>query len=71
MHPDRPHVIRANFFIKEIFMDNICSYKKCLTCPIKTCWTGEVARTHGKDDYEAHLKMLDEAEENLNNEEFI
>lgn len=52
-------------------MDNICSYQKCLTCPIKTCWTGEVARTQGMEGYEAHLKMLDAAEERLDAEEFI
>lgn len=42
--------------------NNMCSYESCLTCSSPFCQTGQIARRDGKDAYEAHLAMLDEAE---------
>lgn len=50
-------------------MENSCSYQKCLTCSSQMCWTGKVARSQGEKGYDAHIKMLDEAERILENEE--
>jgi len=49
-------------------MEGNCSYQRCLTCSIKTCWTGEIARSQGKKGYDAHIKMLDDAETRLHSE---
>lgn len=49
-------------------MENTCSYQKCLTCSIDTCWTGEIARSQGIEGYNEHIKMLDEAEMRLHSE---
>lgn len=38
-----------------------CHYQKCLHCPHKECWTGQVAREQGKKGYKEFMKMLDES----------
>ena len=40
----------------------ICTFQKCLTCPLTDCWTGQVAREQGEEAYLEFLKMLNEAE---------
>lgn len=40
-------------------MESICSYEKCLSCPLtaKGCMTGEAAK-QGKDAYNAFMQKL-------------
>lgn len=41
----------------------LCSYQKCLTCPISSCHTGEMARKKGKRGFIRVLVELELAEE--------
>jgi len=41
----------------------LCSYEKCLTCNISTCYTGKVAREQGEEAYHAWIAEMAEAEE--------
>ena len=42
--------------------NSLCSYEKCLTCNISTCYTGKVAREQGEEAYKEWIAEMDEAE---------
>lgn len=38
-----------------------CSFMRCLSCPHRECYTGQMARKKGKKGYEAVIKELERA----------
>ena len=50
--------------ISLLIVEPPCTYEKCLSCELLGCWTGHIARTQGKQAYEAFLEICDKAELN-------
>ena len=44
--------------IDEYYKKNNCSYMSCMTCKYGKCYTGRIARKHGKKGYDAISKIL-------------
>lgn len=50
----------TNNFIAQI--QTPCNFEKCLTCCSTDCYTGQIAREHGKKSYDEFIAELKAAE---------